>query len=111
MPGSLLLLLNGQPADPDLYAAASVEVEENMDLPGAAQLTLPISRTEDGDLNYASDARLGPLAGLAVVVSPPDGGAGGSPIPGAGAVAGLLGGGGSPPPSQCIFDGYVLQQK
>src|SRR3954470_19245991 len=98
MPGSLLLLLNGQPADPDLYAAASVEVEENLDLPGAAQLTLPVGRTEDGDLTYASDGRLGPLAGLAVVVTPPDGGAGGSPVAGAGAGARLLRGGGLPPP-------------
>lgn len=110
MPGSIQLFLDGEPADPDLYPAATVEVEENMDLPGAAQLTLPVSLTEADELAHVSDARFGPLANLAVVVTPPEGGAGGSPIPGAGAAAGLLGGGG-PPPQQCIFDGYVLSQK
>ena len=39
MPSSYQLLLNGQPADPDLYTLiASLEVEESMDLPAAVQI-------------------------------------------------------------------------
>jgi hypothetical protein len=89
MPSTYQLLLDGKGADPDLYTAvASLEVEENLDLPGAVQLTLPVSRTDDGDLTYASDDRLRPLANLAVVAG--------------------VGGGAA---AQCIFDGYVLSHK
>jgi phage protein D len=104
MPSTYQLLLNGQAADADLYAAvASLEVEESMDLPGAVRLTLPVGRSDDGELTYASDPRLGPLVSLAVMVTPAgDSSAGG-------AVPALGGGGGSK--SQCIFDGYVLSHK
>jgi len=79
------LLLNGTPAD-DLVVTAltSLEVEENVDMPGAIQLKLPVGAADGGDLTWVSDARLAPFANLAVVVTPD---------------------GGSP---ECIFDGYVL---
>src|SRR5215218_3810601 len=82
------LLLNGSPADDDLYAAIpSLEVEENADLPDAIQLDLPVNLTGEGDLTFVGDERFGPFANLAVVVQP-DGA-----------------------DQQCIFDGYVLSQK
>ena len=106
------LLLNGQPADPALYnAIVSLEVEENIDLPGAVQLTLPVSRTNNGDLAYVSDPRFQPLVNLAVVVVPAPATGAGAAAALAGAAAGLgVGGGGGPGP-QCIFDGYILSQK
>jgi hypothetical protein len=78
-------------ADDAFYAGlTSVEVEENADLPGAVQLTLPISTqgtSGNEDLTLVGDDRFKPYARLAVVATP-DGGAG-----------------------ACIFDGYVLSHK
>lgn len=94
MPASYRIVLNGQPADADFYTAlSSVEVEESMDLPGAVQLDLPIAASAGGDLVFAADSRLAPLASVAVVATPPatDSGAASGP--------------------QCIFDGYVLAHK
>src|SRR5688500_16513401 len=88
MPTTFQLLLNGSPADDDLYAAiSSLEVEENADLPDAIQLDLPVNRTEEGDLTFVGDDRFGPFANVAVLAQ----------TNGAG--------------QQCIFDGYVLSQK
>jgi hypothetical protein len=88
MASTYQLILNGKPADDDLYTAlSSIEVEENADLPGAIQLNLPVSRTADGDLQYVNDSAFQPLANLAVVATA-DGQS-----------------------SQCIFDGYVLSHK
>ncbi len=71
MPSTYQLLLNGQPADADLYAAiSSLEVEESLDLPGAVQLTLPVGTSASGDLTYVSDSRFQPMANLAVVATP-----------------------------------------
>lgn len=90
MPGSYQLLLGGQPADPDLTTLLlALDVEESMDLPAALQLSVPVSRSADGDLTYVNDPRFAPLANLAVVASPAAG----------------------RPAAQCIFDGYVLSQK
>jgi phage protein D len=113
MPSSYTLLLNGQAADADLYAAvSSLEVEESLDMPGAVQLTVPITTSLSGDLTYVSDSRFQPLANLAVVVTPASGSSAGSPAAALGAAASALGGGGSgAPAAQCIFDGYVLAHK
>ncbi|HEX5453981.1 MAG TPA: contractile injection system protein, VgrG/Pvc8 family [Stellaceae bacterium] len=90
MPGSYQLLLGGQPADPDLTTLLlALDVEESMDLPAALQLSVPVSRSADGDLTYVNDPRFAPLANLAVVASPAA----------------------DSPAAQCIFDGYVLSQK
>lgn len=84
MPTTYQIVLDGQPADDDLHAAVQgLEVEESLDAPGAAQLTLAVNRTEDGDLTMVADPRFRPLAPVAVV---------------AGADAG----------KQCVFDGVVL---
>src|SRR6266545_3625678 len=77
MASTYQLFLNGAPAEEDLYT----------DLPGAIQLRLPVSRSDDGDLTYVNDGRLGPLANLAVVAT----------------VEGAA--------PECIFDGYVLANR
>jgi hypothetical protein len=88
MANSFSLLVNGQPADPRLITAlAALEVEENADLAGAILIKVPLDTTDTGDLTYVSDAIFAPLANLAVVATPQNGGA------------------------QCIFDGYVLSHK
>jgi len=96
MASNYQIFFNGQGATPDFYTAIStLEVEENMDLPGAVQITLPVSRNPSGDLTYVSDANLQPMVNVAVVINP--------------AVDPTSGAAGSNP--QCIFDGYVLSHK
>lgn len=112
MPGGYQLMLNGQPADQDLYTAITqIEVEESMDLPGAMQLTVPVVRSQGGDLNYVSDSRLMPLVNIAVVATPGGSGTGGAVGGAVGAATSALGtsSGGLTP--QCVFDGYVLSHK
>jgi hypothetical protein len=112
MSGTYQLVLNGQPADQDLYTAiTSLEVEESMDMPAAMQLNVPVARSSDGDLIYVSDARFAPLAPVAVVATPGAGGASGAAGGAVGAVASALGGAGAGSGAQCVFDGYVLSQK
>jgi hypothetical protein len=87
MPTTYQVIFNGSPADDSFYnQLSSLEVEENADLPGAIQLTLPVG-TSNGDLSFVNDSRFAPFSNLAVVVTPPQGSA------------------------QCIFDGYVLTSK
>jgi phage protein D len=82
------VLFDGTPADEDFYnALISLEVEENIDLPGAIQMKLTVNRTDDGDLDFPNDSRIGPLAKVAVVAQ--------------------FGGGSQ----ECIFDGVVLSHK
>jgi phage protein D len=109
MSGGYQLLLNGQPADSDLYAAiTTLEVEESMDLPSALQFTVPIAATAGGDLLYVSDSRFMPLASVAVVATPGTSSAAGAIGGAVGAVTSALG---STPTGQCIFDGYALSHK
>ena len=79
-------------ADEGFYGQlASLEVEENADLPGAIQLVLPISvagAQGSEDLSYLDDERFKPYGRVAVVATPD---------------------GGRQP--TCIFDGYVLSHK
>jgi len=80
--------INGTPADDQLIAVmGALEVEENADLPGAIQLTLPVDSDGSGDLTFVNDPRFQPFVNLAVVATP-DGQS-----------------------DQCIFDGYVLANK
>ena len=88
MGSSFQLLLGGNPADDTLISAlSSLEVEENVDLPGAIQMNLAVSNSSDGDLTFVNDSSLAPFANVAVVATPE----------------------GQDP--QCIFDGYVLSHK
>jgi hypothetical protein len=97
MSSSYQIFLDGQPVDEDFYTSlTSLEVEENMDLPGAVQVNLPVNRSADGDLTYVSDTRFRPLANLAVVVTPGAESSGGLDGAAASALGGLgiSGGGG-----------------
>ena len=88
MPATFQFLINGDPADDQLLTVMGpLEVEENADLPGAIQLTLPVDADGNGDLTFVNDARFQPFSNLAVVATP-DGGS-----------------------DECIFDGYVLSSK
>jgi hypothetical protein len=65
-------------------ALQSIEVEENVDGPGAMTITLPVNRTSSGALTYVDDGSFEPYTPMSVVLS-----------------TGLWS-------SQCVFDGYVL---
>ena len=111
MATSYQLTLGGQAADDTLYTLiTSLEVEEGMDMASAIQISLPVSRSDQGDLAFVSDTRFAPLASAAVVATASGGASGATSGPG-GAVASALGGGSAPSAAQCIFDGYVLSQK
>jgi hypothetical protein len=87
MPSTFQVFFNGTAADETFYdQMTSLEVEENADLPGAIQLTLPVIASS-GDLTFVDDSRVQPFSNIAVVVTPTSGSA------------------------QCIFDGYVLSHK
>jgi hypothetical protein len=78
----------GGTAASDLSATiAELEVEENLDLPGAFEITLPVTRGTDSDLDTVNDPRLAPFSNIAVVAAASDGQA------------------------QCLVDGYVLAAK
>jgi phage protein D len=86
MTGQFAIVIGGNVAD-DLDAALmELEVEENIDMPGAFQLTLPITRSGTGDLDTISDARLAPLSNIAIVARADDG------------------------QDHCLIDGFVLSQ-
>ena len=88
MASSFKLIFDGAPADDAFYTSlTSLEVEENVDLPGAFELHLPVSRDQNGEPAFASDPRLKPFANVAVVAM----------------VDGK--------PDECIFDGFVLVHK
>jgi len=88
MPSTFQLLLDGTPADETLIAQMTMlEVEENVDLPGAIQMSLPVNATDANDLTFVNDSGLKPFANLSVVA----------------AVEGK--------PDECIFDGFVLSHK
>jgi phage protein D len=88
MASTFQFILNGTPADDQLLTVmGALEVEENADLPGAIQLTLPIDSDGNGDLTFVNDPRFQPLVNIAVVATP------------------------TGQSDQCIFDGYVLSSK
>jgi phage protein D len=88
MADTFQFLINGTAADDKLLTVMGpLEIEENADLPGAIQITVPVDSDGNGDLTFVNDSRFQPFANLAVV-STPDGQS-----------------------DQCIFDGYVLSSK
>lgn len=90
------LQLGGRPVEADLIALmVSLDVDESMDLPGAVQLEIPLSRTNDGDYSLINQPRFQPMSSLSVVAMP-----GGQDDPFA-----------PPPTAECIFDGYVLSHR
>ena len=88
MAGYFQLIINGAPVDDGFYTdIGALEVEENVDLPSAIMLRLPVSADGADDLTYVSDDRFKPFTALAVVAQQEDA------------------------PDECIFDGFVLSSK
>ena len=80
------ILIGGDDATDLTAAIVELEVEENVDMPGAFSISLPISRTPEGDYDMVNDTRLAPLANICITTAGSDGN------------------------TQCIMDGYVLAQ-
>ena len=88
MTSSFQFLIDGTAADDDLLNVMGLlEIEENADLPGAIQVSLPVDSDGNGDLTFVNDARFQPYVNLAVVATPEG------------------------QSDQCIFDGYILSNK
>jgi phage protein D len=88
MAGTFQILLNGQPVEDDFYTkVTTLEVEENLDLPGAFLMKLPVTTDGSGDLTMVNDARLQPFSTVAIVAKQENN------------------------PDECIFDGLVLSHK
>lgn len=64
-----------------------LEVEENLDMPSAFELRLPINRTAEGDLTFINDDTFTPFSEIAVVATAEN------------------------QPPECIFDGVVLSHR
>lgn len=80
------IMANGQSAADLANGMAELDVEENVDMPSAFLLTLPVNVTAPGDYDTVNDARLAPLSNLCITATASDGQA------------------------QCLIDGYVLAQ-
>ncbi len=87
MSGKFDIFIGSAPATDLSASLAELEVEENIDMPGAFEMTLPVKLGADSDLDTIDDPRIGPFANIAVVASAADG------------------------QVHCLFDGYVLSQK
>ena len=86
--GTYQIFFDGTAAEDSLYEkVAGVEVEENVDLPAALQITFAVASDSGGDLTFVNDARIGPLKNVAIVVSADE------------------------ETNHCIFDGVVLSHK
>lgn len=83
---SFSIVIGGTSADDLAATFNALEVEENVDAPGAFSLTLPVNVTRTGDYDVVNDSRLAPLSNVAIVATASDGN------------------------PQCLFDGYVLAQ-
>jgi hypothetical protein len=84
MPGSFDLLVDGAAITDFDTTLLDVEVEENVDMPGAFRVCLPIKISATGDYDTTSDPRFGPMSNIAVTAKAADG------------------------KSHCLIDGYVL---
>ena len=84
MPGSFDLLVDGAAVTDFDTSQLDLEIEENLDLPGAFRVTLPVKVTAAGDYDTPSDPRFGPMSNIAVTAQASDG------------------------QTHCLIDGYVL---
>lgn len=84
MPSSFDLLVDGSPIADFDTTLLDVEIEENVDMPGAFRVSLPVKVSAEGDYDTPSDPRFGPMANIAVTAQASDGQA------------------------HCLIDGYVL---
>ena len=87
MPGSFDLLVGGTAVTDFDTTLLDLEIEENLDMPGAFRVTLPVKVTAEGDYDTPSDLRFGPMSNIAVTAQASDG------------------------QTHCLIDGYVLSQE
>ena len=78
------ILIGGSPASDLAARMIELEVEENVDMPGAFRLSLSVGLTSAGDYDVVSDPRLGPFSNIAVTAKAADN------------------------QVHCLIDGYVL---
>ncbi len=81
------ILIGGSSASDFDTNIVELEVEENVDMPSAFRLTLPVALTSTGDYDTVSDTRLGPLSNIAITAKASDN------------------------QVHCLIDGYVLSQE
>jgi hypothetical protein len=86
MAASFDLLVGGAAVTDIDTALLDLEIEENVDLPGAFRVMLPVKVSASGDYDTPSDPRFGPFSNIAVTAQAADGQA------------------------HCLIDGYVLAQ-
>ena len=86
MASSFAIVVGGQSATDLAAAIAELEVEENVDMPGAFSITLPVNVTSSGDYDTVNDPRLAPMSNVSITATASDG------------------------KTQCLIDGYVLSQ-
>jgi phage protein D len=87
MASSVQLFLNSKPAGAAIaQMVGQYDVEENADLPGSAEISLPLS-AQNGELGFVNEGGLQPLARVAVTAQAGSG------------------------ERQCIFDGVVLSHR
>ena len=84
MANTFAILISGTEASDLESAISELEVEENVDMPGAFSIALPIKRTSAGDYDMTNDSRLTPLSNVCVTAAGADG------------------------QTECLIDGYVL---
>lgn len=87
MSGKFDIIIGGAAATDLSGTLAELQVEENIAMPGAFEMTLPVKRSSDSDLDTVNDPRLAPFANIAVIAQAGDG------------------------QTHCLIDGYVLSHK
>lgn len=86
MASTFSIIVGGQAATDLATAISELDVEENVDMPGAFLISLPVNRTSSGDYDLVNDTRLAPLSNVCITAAGSDG------------------------QTQCLIDGYVLSQ-
>jgi hypothetical protein len=86
MASTFTIIVGGQAATDLASAISELDVEENVDMPGAFLISLPVNRTSSGDYDLVNDTRLAPLSNVCITAAGSDG------------------------KTQCLIDGYVLSQ-
>lgn len=86
MGSTFAILIGGQEASGLEAAISSLEIEENVDMPGAFSMTLPLNVTRAADYDLVNDNRLAPYSNVCINATAKDG------------------------KPQCLIDAYVLAQ-
>jgi hypothetical protein len=84
VPSNFSIVIGGKTATDLDTSFAELEVEENVDMPSAFRITLPVQRTTTGDYDTVNDTRLAPRTNVCITVQAADGN------------------------THCLMDGYIL---